>query len=755
MADRREFPTLADRVKALLLNIAVYYAAFVWASGLWFPTGGLESVWLLSGLSMWLLSLLSAPWFVPPRDALANGIVALCILVTADLAAIPTFRLELTVLRWGFAIYCAAVIVVAIIALFAHDRDQHSPNGRLAFRITNALGRAELFYTPAAILSILGAYQSSIPTIGWLIILWTTFVVARPIERFIAFTRQWSNDKNTHQSSLAVGTIERIDDPNIVRVRLLKRTSWKPGSLHVAALSDGNQQFVLGLFDQVQGAEVMGTGLCVSQVATEECIDAIAGQVYVANDQEKAAKFIENLSGTPGAELVGFTVENSTIGTLRFEVAAVSELAEGDVVFTKVAGREVFYQILDAETAEESFDQNPRGTHIVKAVQLGCYDQHNGFTKHPWLPAMNSPLFWAKSRQFPPAIRTRDEFVIGEVPSTNIGVVAKIPELVEYHTAILGVTGTGKTELALDIVREAWERDVKVFCVDFTGEYRERLAGLDPVFPAPSEQATNDLAAKLFDAETGAYGAGAEKKKLDSALKTMRAGIEKQIDEFLSSEENDLAIFELAEIANSKATLRLTELYLSEIMNWARKHRKARQILIVLEEAHTIIPEVFGAGFDYDTQWVVGRIGQIALQGRKYGVGLMVVSQRTALVSKTILSQCNTFLTHSLIDQTSLNFLQSVYSEQHTRSIPNLRFLEFLAFGKAIRAERPILLKRPFDQSKKDASDKLRQPLTNGSVLLEPDGPATVDNSLAALKEIEMLVQTTEDRGDDDLPEQA
>lgn len=180
-------------------------------------------------------------------------------------------------------------------------------------------------------------------------------------------------------------------------------------------------------------------------------------------------------------------------------------------------------------------------------------------------------------------------------------------------------------------------------------------------------------------------------------------------------------------------------------MNWARQHRKAREILIVLEEAHTIIPEVFGAGFDYDTQWVVSRIGQIALQGRKYGVGLMVVSQRTALVSKTILSQCNTFFTFSLIDQTSLNFLQSVYSEQHTKSIPNLGFLEFLAFGKAIRSERPILLKRPFDSAKKEASDKLRSSLSRkpaeGS-----DGDLT-DN--ASADETMIFVQTIEDIGEE------
>lgn len=161
-----------------------------------------------------------------------------------------------------------------------------------------------------------------------------------------------------------------------------------------------------------------------------------------------------------------------------------------------------------------------------------------GFTKHPWLPVMNSPIFWAKSGHFSATLLSNDEFVVGEVPSTNIGVAAKVSELVEFHTAILGVTGTGKTELALDIVREAEERDVKVFCVDFTGEYREQLADLLPIFPAPSEKATDDLATKLFDAETGAYGAGAEKKKLDEALKAMRAGIQTQINEFLKIQLN-------------------------------------------------------------------------------------------------------------------------------------------------------------------------------------------------------------------------
>ena len=148
-------------------------------------------------------------------------------------------------------------------------------------------------------------------------------------------------------------------------------------------------------------------------------------------------------------------------------------------------------------------------------------------------------------------------------------------------------------------------------------------------------------------------------------------------------------------------------MYLSSIMKWARKNRKARRVMLVLEEAHTIIPEVYSAGFDADTQWIVGRIGQIALQGRKYGVGLLIMSQRTALVSKTILSQCNTYFTHGLVDKTSLDYLGGVYSPEHVKAIPNLRTREFLASGKAIKSERPLLVRVDFDQAKLDASKAL------------------------------------------------
>ncbi len=711
--------SLIQRIKILVTNFIVVYIAYFLASGRLLPTGGLESVWLFSALAMWFLTLLSAPWFVPPRDAFVNAISAGVILVTIDLTSVAQFQQELNIIRWAAYAYCTVVVSISLFTLFQYDRDNRSKIGKFTFRITGILGGGEALYTPPALISIVGTYQQNLALAAWLIFLWVLFVVGRPVQRIMYAWRQWRVEGDERETTPTVGTIDRIDHPNIIRVRLSRTDGWKSKALYVAAMPDGGQRFVFALFTQMQGVEVIGTGLCIAPL--QEYIDLPTGYVCASHDAEKAAEFIENMSGTKDAELVGFTVENSSIGLIRFEVAASSGLAEGNVVFAKIDGADVFYQILDAETAEESFDQNPRGTHIVRAAQLGNYSAERGFTKFPWLPTMNTPLFAALNRDFPEAKISEGEFEIGKVPSTNIGVIASIDDLVEYHTAILGITGTGKTELALDVVREAASNDVKVFCVDFTGEYRHRLNELNPELPGPTEMEAVDLEEKIYAVETGQYGGQAQKPALKRITDDLSGSTAAQVDAFLRDDEKHLAIFELAEIANTKASLRLTEMYLSSIMDWAKKHRRARKIMIVLEEAHTIIPETFGSGFDRDTQWVVSRIGQIALQGRKYGVGLVVITQRTALVSKTILSQCNTFFTHSLIDQTSLGFLESVYSSQHVRLIPNLGRYEFLAFGKAIRAERPIVLKSEFDQNKKDASDGMRQYLDVDQSQVEGD----------------------------------
>ncbi len=74
--------------------------------------------------------------------------------------------------------------------------------------------------------------------------------------------------------------------------------------------------------------------------------------------------------------------------------------------------------------------------------------------------------------------------------------------------------------------------------------------------------------------------------------------------------------------------------------NYWNPHRRQFPILLVCEEAHAYIPR------DKDTMYEGTRrsMERIAKEGRKYGVGLAVVSQRPHELSETVLAQCSSFL---------------------------------------------------------------------------------------------------------------
>ena len=76
-----------------------------------------------------------------------------------------------------------------------------------------------------------------------------------------------------------------------------------------------------------------------------------------------------------------------------------------------------------------------------------------------------------------------------------------------------------------------------------------------------------------------------------------------------------------------------------EALFWSREHPEGgvkRPLLVVMEEAHRYL-----STSDYGLASEVTQ--RIAKEGRKYGVGAMVISQRPSEVDETVLSQCGTF----------------------------------------------------------------------------------------------------------------
>lgn len=691
------------RFLAFALNCATFYAVHAAITGRWHIVGG-DSVWVISAVGAWALGLLSAPWFRPPRDALAAAVSSVLIVATIELPPATSDAVEAG--RNACLAYAVLIVALSLTAGFASPQRDRNRLQDSAMILAGELATGGVLFAGPALISIFAFYESTSDQLA-LTALWIGFMVVRPYELLIRLGLLVAS-RSPADGRATVGWIQRVDDPNILRVRLSRRETWVSQELHVANVAGHGYQFVVPLYVQTQEVDTLGTGLCVGDATDTEMLRPLEpGSVRHHSESDTLQTLMNDAAGGRPSELVGFVVEGSIISSINVELTGSGVVEEGSVIFCRIGDSLVYYQVLDAKTTEESFVRNPRGTHIATALQLGTFTERGSFAKFPWLPPMNSPVFLPIAEANVPQDSDAGDLKVGTVPGTELPVTVNMDDLMEFHTAILGVTGTGKTELSLDLIRKALDDGAKVLCVDLTGEYVHRLADRSPHMLGLTEEEGSSLEAKLFDAETGSYGAGAEKKILKSFLEEIHSAVQYRVDAFLSSEDVGLAVFELAEVTNTKASLRTTELFLTEVMMWARRNRKARRILIVLEEAHTTIPETGGAGFDYDTQWVVSRIGQIALQGRKYGVGLLLLSQRTALVSKTVLSQCNTYFVFGLVDQTSLGYLANVLSPEYVRAVPNLRFLDFIVSGKALNSDRPILARREFDETKLNASAAL------------------------------------------------
>lgn len=705
---------LPARVGAFLVYFTALYLVLVWLTGRWLPTNGEEDLWFACAVGYLAYSLFDTPFFVPPSQVLASGLPAALLLLSLDLRGVVLLRIPLECLRWtGFGAASLAT-AAACLAIGLRNVDRiGSPRTalaeRVAYRTATTLGRGAVMFTPPALISAVGFHQTNLSDLLWITVLWLVLVALQPVELVLEFVKDVGRLRVSGREAQQVGEIQRVDSPNVVRVILKPDHAWRRDNAHLGALADGRQVHILPLFTQTQGAALVGTGL-IHEEGAAALANAKPGGVYALRDRPDVRRILKSLSGSGDCELIGFVVEDSHISGIQFEVASELELSAGKLVFCRQGTSAVFYQILDARTREESFERNPRGTHVVTATQLGMLDNARGFARYPWLPEMNSPVFLrtgdmeSTAAPDPPA----GTFALGTVPRSGIRVHARFKDLSEYHTAILGVTGTGKTEMAFDIIRQGAAEGAKVFCVDFTGEYGPRLEDLKPVSLGFTTARMTELQQLVAAIETGQYKSETEKKKLEEWEKAVRPEVAAAVKAFLDGEGAGLGLFDLPDIANTRATLRATELYLSAIFEWARQNRKRRKILVVLEEAHTVIPEIGLFSFDKgETQSVVGRIAQIALQGRKYGVGLLLVSQRTALVSKTLLSQCNTFLVFALHDKTSLDYLQSVFGQDHVNAMPRLPFRHGIAFGKGILSDTPVLFEVPDDPAKRKASEEL------------------------------------------------
>lgn len=113
------------------------------------------------------------------------------------------------------------------------------------------------------------------------------------------------------------------------------------------------------------------------------------------------------------------------------------------------------------------------------------------------------------------------------------------------------------------------------------------------------------------------------------------------------------------------------------------KKRNKYPVNLILEEAHRYISNDTGKVFG-DANKIFERI---AKEGRKYGMFLLISSQRPSELSKTVLSQCSNFIVHRIQNPEDLSHIRQItphISETILKRMPSIPTQHALIFGHAV-----------------------------------------------------------------------
>jgi len=297
---------------------------------------------------------------------------------------------------------------------------------------------------------------------------------------------------------------------------------------------------------------------------------------------------------------------------------------------------------------------------------------------------------------------------LGKLDGKDIPVHLDLGKLLTKHVAVLAKSGAGKSYAVGVLIEEILEHKVPVLIIDPHGEYgclkdptddtdEERLAryGVTPKAYRVREYGSPDQAGlvplrlpnnltqqelihlipgKLNNTQLGLlYSALKGMKEIN--FESVLLGLEQEessakwsvinLVEHLRSlgifSSNPIAYNELvksgvASIINMRGIApeiqQVIAYKLAKDLFELRKVNKVPPFFLVIEEAHNFCPE---RSFGETTSSKILRT--IASEGRKFGLGLCVISQRPARVDKSVLSQCTTQL---ILKVTNPNDLKAV-----------------------------------------------------------------------------------------------
>ena len=122
------------------------------------------------------------------------------------------------------------------------------------------------------------------------------------------------------------------------------------------------------------------------------------------------------------------------------------------------------------------------------------------------------------------------------------------------------------------------------------------------------------------------------------------------------------------------------------------EERASDPVLLVCEEAHRYVPNRGEAQYEAAQE----AIRRIAKEGRKYGVGLLLVSQRPSEVEATVLSQCNSWVVLRVTNDADREHVKAILPDSMaglTKMLSGLRRQEAIFVGQAAMLPSRIMIR--------------------------------------------------------------
>jgi hypothetical protein len=466
-------------------------------------------------------------------------------------------------------------------------------------------------------------------------------------------------------------------------------------------VSSGSARFEVGQ-SVIRGGEQVGTVVDASEANAARSAEAVLEKGIEVREGES----LELGPVTANSDALVGSVSRDTALDLLVIRASGSRfdgvgLAEGSLVEVDVRGAPALYQVIDAEVESA----RPEGTATSKRVRvtarkLGRWNDAAGRFEHAdWIPQPGTPV------QLAAATRTKvvDPDFVGRVPGTNYGVAYDATSGATHNTAILGILGIGKTTLAVELAWRTLATGAKVVVIDITNEYARQFEGLfGPAAQTDLEDSLNEAIKARRNAMDYSEDAAGNRVLFASVLRA-------RLDEFFAGSE-PLLILNPARLVVTKddggfpdgagrakrivslTAAEVTAIVAGEILRQVSDEiTDSLRVCLVLEEAHSLAPEWNSTAHDGEKQAATATARAI-MQGRKFGFGAIVVTQRTATVTKSILNQCNTVFAMRVYDQTGTEFLGNFIGSDYARLLANLKDRHAVVFGKASSCSSPLLV---------------------------------------------------------------